>query len=91
MDQGRASAARVSPMAEYRAFTIGRDGHFAGFEPIVCDTDDQAVERAQRMLHGTIEVWCGSRMVARLSTADKDCNAVSHEIHQGRMISKQEK
>jgi hypothetical protein len=54
-------------VAEYRAFTIGADGHFVGFEPIVCDDDAQAIERAKRLLDGRdIEIWCGDRLVTRL-------------------------
>ena len=54
-------------VAEYRAFTVGTDGHFVGFEPIVCDTDDQAIERAKRLLDGrAIEVWCAERLIAKL-------------------------
>jgi hypothetical protein len=54
-------------MAGYRAFTVGTDGHFVGFEPIVCDTDDQAVARAKHLLDGrAIEVWCAERLVAKL-------------------------
>lgn len=54
-------------MAEYRAFTVGDDGHFVGFEPIVCDDDALAIERAKRLLKGhDIEVWSGGRLVVRL-------------------------
>jgi hypothetical protein len=54
-------------MADYRAFTVGSDGHFVGFEPIVCDTDDQATEQAKQLLNGRdIEVWCAERLVVRL-------------------------
>jgi hypothetical protein len=54
-------------VAEYRAFTVGADGHFVGFEPIVCDTDDQAIERAKRLVKGHgIEVWSGGRLIAKL-------------------------
>jgi hypothetical protein len=28
-------------MAEYRAFPVGIDRHFIGFEPLVCDSDDE--------------------------------------------------
>jgi hypothetical protein len=55
-------------VAEYRAFSVGADGHFVGFEPIVCDTDGEAVERAKRLLAGrTIEVWCAERLVVKLT------------------------
>jgi hypothetical protein len=74
-------------MSEYRAFTVGTDGHFVGFEPIVCDTDDQAIEAAKRLLDGlAAEVWCADRMVARLAT--KESGAVTHKVQEGRMIPK---
>jgi hypothetical protein len=55
-------------MQEYRAYTVGSDGHFIGFEPIVCANDDEATEQAKRMLDGhDIEVGIGGRMVIRLN------------------------
>jgi hypothetical protein len=54
-------------MADYRAFMVGSDEHFVGFEPTVCDTDDRAIERAKTMLGDRdIEVWCAERLVIRL-------------------------
>jgi hypothetical protein len=54
-------------MAEYRAYTVGTDGHFVGFEPIICDDDAGAIERAGRLLENRdIELWCADRMVAKL-------------------------
>jgi hypothetical protein len=54
-------------VAEYRAYTVGLDGHFTGFEPIVCDHDDEAIERAKRLLDGhDIEVWCADRLVIQI-------------------------
>ncbi len=46
---------------------VGADGHFVGFEPIVCDTDEQAIGRAKLFLGDRgIEVWCGARLVTSL-------------------------
>ncbi len=69
-------------MAEYRAYTVGSDGHFVGFEPIVCDTDDQAIGRA-KLLPGDrdIEVWCADRMVVKLT--GNHSGAITHEIKDG--------
>ena len=54
-------------MAEYRAYLIGSDGHFIGFEPIVGADDFEAVEKAQRLVAGhDVELWSGTRMVVRL-------------------------
>jgi hypothetical protein len=55
-------------MAEYRAYTVGIDGHFVGFEPIVCDDDAAAIERAGRLLENRdIELWSGDRLIAKLT------------------------
>jgi hypothetical protein len=59
-------------VTEYRAYTVGDDGHFVGFEPLVCVNDAQAVERAKRLasVHD-IERWSGERFVVRLVAATK--------------------
>ncbi len=36
-------------MAEYRAYTLGCDEHFTGFEPLVCADDAEAIEQAKRL------------------------------------------
>jgi hypothetical protein len=54
-------------MAEYRAYTVGDDGHFSGYEPLVCGDDAEAIELARRLCNGhDIELWCLERMVTRL-------------------------
>jgi hypothetical protein len=54
-------------VAEYRAFVVGRDGHFSGFEPLVCADDAEAIEEAKRLIDGhDIELWSGARFVIRL-------------------------
>ena len=54
-------------MAEYRAFTVGLDGHFIGFEPLVCADDADAIEKAKRLVvDRPIELWSGPRLVIRL-------------------------
>jgi hypothetical protein len=51
-------------LAEYRAYTVGDDGHFIGFEPIICADDAEATKRAKRLVDGhDIELWCGERFV----------------------------
>ena len=56
-------------MAEYRAYTLGRDDHFIGFEPLICADDAEAVDHAKRLVNGSdIELWTGDRLVARLET-----------------------
>jgi hypothetical protein len=55
-------------VAEYRAYAVGSDGNFNGFEPLVCADDAKAIEEAKRLLDGCdIELWCGTRLVIRLT------------------------
>ena len=59
-------------MAEYRAFIVGQDGHFIGFEGLVCADDAEAIEKAKRFVDGhDIELWSGERFVVRLSHEKK--------------------
>jgi hypothetical protein len=58
---------------DYRAYSIGPDGHIKGFEPIVCDDDEQAIAAAKRLVGAyDIELWQGTRIVTRLSKNSKD-------------------
>jgi hypothetical protein len=55
-------------MQEYRAYIVGLDGHIIGVEPMVCANDEEAIERAGRLVDGRdVELWSGSRLVVRLS------------------------
>ena len=54
-------------MADYRVYSVGLDGHFIGFEPLVCRDDGEAVSKAKQLLDGhDIEVWCADRLVIQL-------------------------
>jgi hypothetical protein len=54
-------------VAEYRAYTVGHDGHFTGFEPLVCADDAEAIEKAKRLVEKhDVELWSGDRIVIRL-------------------------
>jgi hypothetical protein len=67
-------AAKVRPltMAEYRAYTVGDDGHFIGFEAFVCADDSEATEKAKRLLNGRdVELWNGPRFVIKLEADPK--------------------
>jgi len=77
-------------MPEYRAYLVGRDGHFVGFEPIVCGDDSEATEKAKRLVDGhDVELWENARMVVSLKHhCDKPTSSITHEIHDGRMVSK---
>ena len=63
-------------MTEYRAYPIGNDGHFMHPTVISSVNDGEAISEAKKLLNGrAIEVWAGSRMVARLDHANRDCQA----------------
>jgi hypothetical protein len=54
-------------MLDYRAYSVGNDGHFIGFEAFACADDSEAIERAKRLLSGCdIELWNGPRLVIKL-------------------------
>jgi hypothetical protein len=59
-------------VAEYRAYTVGDDGHFIGFEWLVSANDAEAIGKAKRLVDGhDIELWSGERFVIRLAAATK--------------------
>jgi hypothetical protein len=47
---GRLEPFSKTGMANYRAYTVGADGHFVGYEPMKCADDAEAIEKAK--LHG---------------------------------------
>jgi hypothetical protein len=55
-------------MQEYRAYIVGDDAHFVGFEPLVCTDDAAAITQAERLaVRNAIELWSGPRLVVRLN------------------------
>jgi hypothetical protein len=53
---------------EYRAYFLGIDGHFNGYEPLICADDEAAIDRAKRLVNKYgIEIWSGARLVMCLS------------------------
>jgi hypothetical protein len=59
-------------MAEYRIFTVGTDGHFISSKPLLCDDDEEAVQKAEQLLDGhDLQIWSGPRYVRRLESKDK--------------------
>jgi hypothetical protein len=55
-------------MEQYRAYTIGIDGHIVGFEALVCADDVEAINEAKRLVDGhDIELWSGVRLVIRIN------------------------
>jgi hypothetical protein len=54
-------------MPDYRAYIVGEDGHFVGYEPLVCPNDAEAIEKAKRLVSGRdVELWNGARFVIKL-------------------------
>jgi hypothetical protein len=52
---------------DYRAYTIGHDGHIIGYEPLVCADDTDAIEKTSRLVDGhAMELWSGERLIVRL-------------------------
>ena len=50
--------------AEYRAYALGRDGHFVSRVDLVCDNDTEAKERARDLVEARpIELWRGERFL----------------------------
>jgi hypothetical protein len=59
-------------MAEYRAYTIGRDGHFIAVKALTCADDAEAIDTAKPLVDGhDIELWSGDRLVTRLEANTK--------------------
>lgn len=54
-------------MTEYRAYFVGRDGHFVRFVGLSCSGDAEAIEQARRLIDSQdIELWSGDRFIVRL-------------------------
>jgi hypothetical protein len=76
-------------VTEYRAYVVGCDDHFTGFEPLVCADDAEAIEKAKRLINiHDIELWSGERLVIRLSATKQHGDAVTHEVKDGRLVPK---
>jgi hypothetical protein len=39
-------------MADYRAYTLGHEGHFIGHRAFVCENDADAIEWAKQLVDG---------------------------------------
>lgn len=75
-------------MAEYRVNLMGSDGRFASSRTFVCDTDENAIVWAREIAgEQPAELWIESRLVRHLGATVED-EAVSHEVHEGRMTPK---
>jgi hypothetical protein len=76
-------------MTDYRAYTVGDDGHIVASRGFRCDNDRDAIEWAKQLMDArALELWSGERLVHRLNPVGTDGDAVSHEIREGRMMPK---
>jgi len=58
-------------MASYRFYRLNA-GQVVSRRLLDCRTDPEAVEAALRLAQaGTVEVWCGERLVASLNGAER--------------------
>ena len=58
-------------MNEYRAYIVGRDGHFASYRAFRCADDAEAVAWAKQLIDGhDVELWSGERFIVRLQPND---------------------
>jgi hypothetical protein len=59
-------------MAHYRAYFIGRDGHFKKTVDLICDDDDGARKYARQMVNGhDVELWQHDRRVEKFEGHSK--------------------
>jgi hypothetical protein len=60
-------------MADYRAYTVGLDGHFIASQAFCCDDDSEAIEQARQFVDGhAVELWSGERFIARLEKREPE-------------------
>ncbi len=49
----------------YYAYVIGKDGHIMDRIALLCESDDDAKERAEQLVNGhAVELWQEARMIA---------------------------
>lgn len=59
-------------MIDYRAYLVGRNGHFNDVRTFESANDDGAVICAKQLLAGRdFELWSGARLVIRLDNEQK--------------------
>jgi hypothetical protein len=59
-------------MANYRAYQIGPDGHIQQGVDLECADDAEAIEAADQLVGDcAVELWRGTRKVARLEAPKK--------------------
>ncbi len=61
------------PTSPYRLYWIGADGHIKWGEFVECASDEEAqtVAIARKGAYPAMEVWLGTRRVARIGTIER--------------------
>ena len=74
-------------MPDHRAYGVGDDGHFNGYEPLVCANDEEAITKAKSLAQRhRVELWSGPRLVS--SILKQSARGVTYEVIEGRMVPK---
>jgi hypothetical protein len=61
-----------TPLSEYRAYAVARDGRIIALKEMICRDDREALATAKRLArYSDIEVWNGDRFIIRLVRANK--------------------
>ncbi len=56
-------------MIDYRAYVVGKDGHFQDFKVVEAENDEEAVAKAQKLVDGhDLEVWYLDRKITVLKS-----------------------
>jgi hypothetical protein len=56
----------------YYAYVVGDDGHIANRIEVICETDEEAIRCAKRLVDGhAIELWQEARQVATFTPKDQ--------------------
>jgi hypothetical protein len=59
-------------MDDYRAYIIGRDGHFQNSVSLDCGDDDEAKDQAKQLVDGhDVELWQRDRKIAMFERQPK--------------------
>jgi hypothetical protein len=81
-------------VTDYRAFFVEANGRFSGSRAFVCATDQDAIVWAKQLSGFSgdlcVELWSGKRMIKRIDPPEYRV-AISHEVHDGRMVPKANK
>ena len=65
----RTTAAQVN---EYRAYTVGNDGHFTASRAFTCANDADAIVWAKQLMdRHDVELWSGARFVIKLDYQER--------------------